>query len=632
MYRRVKFLVLYILVLILIIQVLPVNAASYKEAPGLASLVSQGKLPPVQERLPKNPLVVTPVKKIGEYGGTLRTAGLSRTDYIFRLIGYDGLVRWSIDFRKIMPGLAESWVVGDKGKSYILKLRQGVKWSDGKPFTADDLVFWYNDVLLNKDLTPRPFSWLTTNGQIVIMKKLSDYSVKFTFSEPNSMFLDYLATPDGVSLLVPAHYMRQFHPKYTAQEELSTKLKAEGYQQWTQLFLAKNDVFRNPDRPTLNAWVVASPPSETQRIVYERNPYYWKVDPDGKQLPYIDRVVQDIIVNPEVISMKAMSGELDFIDSLVFASLKDLPMFLENREKGGYRIIRTTAAGTNSVETICFNMNHQDPALKPIITDKRFHYALSSAINRKEIIDMVYFGLTEPRQPSPLPGSKFYYEPLTNAYIKYDPSLANKLLDEMGLSKKDKDGFRLRPDGKLLTITIISPHISHMDTLEMVKNYWNKVGVKTEVELLAGPLFSQRILSANFDVASYWNSGDGYHLLDPRHYLPIDPLNSTFAPLWALWYQSGGKSGEEPPAYVKRQYELWNQIRTTLNSKKQVELMRELLKITADYLPAIGICSNPGFFWVVKNNLINIPDKPINSWVYPHPGPTNPCQYFFEKK
>ena len=231
---------------------------SFGEAPALAKLVVEGKLPPVEERLPDEPAVVEPVEEIGEYGGTWRRAAVSPTDTMIHVrLGYEPLVRWARDGKTIIPNLCTSWEVEEDGKVYTFHLRKGVKWSDGEPFTADDIVFWYEDILLNEDLTPSFPAWLAPKGEPVKVEKVDDYTVKFIFASPYSLFLEYLAGPDtGPHIFnYPKHYLKQFHPEYTRDEELAALTKEAGFDFWYQLFGDKAAPYTNPDLPTLRPWV-----------------------------------------------------------------------------------------------------------------------------------------------------------------------------------------------------------------------------------------------------------------------------------------------------------------------------------------------------------------------------------------
>jgi peptide/nickel transport system substrate-binding protein len=605
--------------------------SKFNEAPQLAELVKQGKLPPVEKRLPKEPLVIVPLERIGEYGGTWRSTLLGRADAsaIWRIVAYEPLIRWSPDFSKILPNIAERWTVTNGGKVFTFYLRQGIKWSDGEPFTADDIMFWYEDIILNKDLTPVVPRWLTSDGKEVEVEKVGNYVIRFKFTQPQGLFLQYLANSPWC--FAPKHYMKQFHPRYVVKEKLDAMIKDAKLDHWYQLFSNMNDSWMNPNRPTINAWKLVTPLGVGTRVVLERNPYYWKIDIVGNQLPYIDKLTFDIVENQETLTLKALNGEIDMQYRFVGGGIKGYPLLMENREKGQYRVIKAYPVSMNEI-LIFFNLNHKDPVLRKIFNDRRFRIAMSHAINRKEIIDLCYLGQAQPYQAAPLPQSPYYYEKYAKAYIEYDPNKANQLLDEIGLIKRDGEGFRLRPDGKTLAITLEIASLPNPwpDAAELIRKYWQQVGVKVDIKLEDRSLWTIRTSGAEHDV-SIWFGDGGVHtaLIESWWYLPISNY-SRQAPLWGIWYATRGKSGEEPPLEVKKQMQLYDQILVTTDSKKQKDLFRQILDIDAQNLYVIGVCTRPFAPGVVKNNFFNVPDEILEDSVAA-PGQTNPCQYFIKQ-
>ncbi|HEY7158602.1 MAG TPA: ABC transporter substrate-binding protein, partial [Gemmataceae bacterium] len=269
---------------------------AFKEAPQLAELVKAGKLPPVAERVGQDPLVIKPLKEIGKYGGTWRAGFTGPADFWngFRCCsGPDHLMFWDYTGDKVTPNLAKSLEMQEGGKVWLLHLRRGMKWSDGKPFTADDFVFWFEDVYRNKDLVPTPSATLAINGKQGVIEKVDTYTVRYRFSDPYYMFPDVLAGSTDLAGqmfgyramggFAPAHYMKQFHPKYAGQAEVDKKAKDEKFDSWVRLFLAKNDWARNPDLPVISAWKTVTP-INTPTWTLERNPYSVLVDTAGNQL------------------------------------------------------------------------------------------------------------------------------------------------------------------------------------------------------------------------------------------------------------------------------------------------------------------------------------------------------------
>ena len=623
-----------ILWLLLSVSVTVANAQSlndYSEAPMLAERVAAGELPPVEERLPQNPLVVEPVERIGDYGGVWRMGMVGGGDktLLTRTIGYDNLVRWDIDWTEVIPNLAESWEVNGDATEYTFRLREGVKWSDGEPFTADDVLFYYEDVALNEDISEDLRSFYYTGGEPVVIEKTDDYTLVFRFTSPNGLFLQNMATTDGRDILsYPAHYLKQFHAEYN-EENLDQLVQEAGVEDWVQLFETKAEEWSNSEMPTLNAWQLTTAIGEsTSQVVAERNPYYWKVDPEGNQLPYLDSVVVTQVGDTEVLLLNALNGEIG-MQTRNIDNPTNKALLIDNMATGNYHLFDTIPYQMNTLN-VNLNWNNEDPVKREIYQNKDFRIGLSHAIDRQEIIDLIHFGQGVPYQSAPLPNMADYNEQLATQYLEYSPDLANEYLNRV-LPEKDAEGFRLRPDGERLTIimevsTSGGDSAGMIDALELIKRYWADVGIDMQVRPEDRSLYQTRIAAGQHD-ATVWGGGPPA-LLDPRYYVPLAPEPAKYAPLWGLWYQSGGAEGEEPPAIVKQQQELYNQVRATADEDEQLRLMQEILEIAADQFYVIGISTQPPGFGVIKNNFHNVTDPMISSFAYPTPAPTNPQQYF----
>ena len=361
----------------------------YNEAPILIDLVKQGKVPPVEERLPQRPLVVDPVEEIGKYGGTLKRAIRGPANqYSWNWTSSENLLRWQWKDGQlvVVPNVAKRWKVSEDGKVYTFYLREGMRWSDGHPFTADDIMFWYEDIILNKDLTPSIPDWLVVRDKPGKVEKIDDYTVRFVFEEPYGIFLEFLAM--GGNTFRPKHYLEQFHSRYAPQEVLSEMVKEAKFERWDQLFWDKASTFYNQECPVINAWRVITP-LPALRMVAERNPYYWKVDTAGNQLPYIDRVTFEDISDLEVITMRMLNGDFDMLDCEQ-SPFGNYTLYMENRDKGNYRVLKWTEP---IMSCIYVNQNVKDPVLREIFEDSRFRMALSYAINREEINDLFFYGM-----------------------------------------------------------------------------------------------------------------------------------------------------------------------------------------------------------------------------------------------
>lgn len=602
------------------------------EAPMLAERVKAGDLPRVEERIPADALVIEPTESVGLYGGTWNSwLHGAAAIYVFMVqTGYEPLVRWDPEWEEIIPNIAESWDIGADGREYTFVLREGMRWSNGDPFTADDVVFSYRDVISNRDIYPVHPNQFVAGGEPATIEKVDDYTVKFTFAVSNGVFLQHLATANGGEYLtVPRAYMSEFHQDFN--DHVDAVVAEEQAADWVELFLGKNDRWINPDRPTINAWFITAPVGEGARTVFERNPYYWKVDPDGSQLPYIDRVSYEVIGDLEVALLKTANGEIHFnhptfTGGLTTAANKET--LAKNREAGGYDFVDSTSSSMNLM-SIGLNLNHPDPDLREIFGNRDFRIGLSHAINRQEIIDVVYRRQGEPWQAAPREESEYYIEELAKQYTEYDTDLANEHLDRAGLSERNSGGFRERPDGSQLSfgIGVVTEEPQQIDALEMVSEYWREVGIDMTVQVEDRTLHVDR-RDANKHDAYVWTGDGGLRdgLLNPGWFFPFS--TNGWAPLWARWYQSGGESGEEPIGPVREQMRLYDEVKKSVDPGRQRELFMAMLEIAREEFWVIGTILPVGLFGTVRNDFRNVPEWIPGSWLYPSPGPTRPEQYY----
>jgi peptide/nickel transport system substrate-binding protein len=614
----------------------------YHEAPMLAEQVANGELPPVDERLPENPLVVEPVDRIGVYGGTWHMGMRGSNDHalIIRTAGYVGLVRWSPDWTDVEPDLAESWEINADASEYTFFLRKGVKWSDGTPFTADDILFWYENMALNKDLFPSPPSWMVIGGEVGLVEKIDDYTVKFSFSGPHGLLLQYLCMPDGTSpVSYPKHYLSQFHPDYVPQDELAQIVKDAGLTSWTELYVQKGggiidsgSRWMNPELPTLHPWMTETPlsPDATQvRLV--RNPYFFKVDPEGNQLPYIDYVTYDLAADVETLVLSTIDGGID-MQSRHVGIEENRAVLTDNMQSGGYHFFETPSSFMNTM-VISLNLTHPDPVKREIFQNKDFRIGLSYAIDREQIISLVLYGQGIPYQTGPRPGSELYNEQLATQYTEYNVDLANEYLDKAGYTEFDEDGYRLGPDGKRISFTVDVITTYRYDwnlMVELVAQYWQRVGIEMQPNVVERDVLYERKAANQQDAVVWIGDGGLGSILEPRYYFPYSN-ESNYAEAWQYWYNNpNDELAEEPPAPVQHQMELYGQIKLTADLDEQNALMGEILQIAADQFYAIGISLPPSGYGIVRDNFYNVPESMPDSWTYPNPAPTNPEQYFIE--
>jgi peptide/nickel transport system substrate-binding protein len=612
----------------------------YKEAPALAELVKAGKLPPVDKRLPENPLVVPVVEKTGEYGGVWRRAFLGPADYNnYVRVVFDALFRFSPDGAKIEPKIAESAEPSADFKVWTIKLRKGSRWSDGQPFGADDILFWYNDVLLNKELTPTLPGWIKSpDGTAAKVEKVDDNTVRFTYAAPATLFLTAVANQDGAdrtfAMFLPAHYLQKFHPTYTPKAEVEAAAKAAGFKTWTELFANKNAPWENPERPTMGAWAPTSRASDPV-LTLRRNPYYIGADKDGNQLPYIDEVRFTYFADVQALNLAAIAGNFDMQERHII--MTNYPVLKDQEKTGKYRVITwPTFGGADAV--IAINQTYTaDPEMGKVMAMKDFRVALSLAINRDQIKESVFLGLGEPRQPVPAPWHPYYPgDEWAKKWTAFDRAQANKMLDGIGLNKKDGNGIRLMPSGKPATIeiSVVPAFGAWPDVALLVSKDWEAVGVKTIVQIRERALHF-KMNENNELMAEIWNEDTsafpytGNAKPDPRN-API----LTIGPLWRRWYATGGKDGQEPTPEMKRIVEIVDKART-VGPEEQVKLSQELFRIWAENcfeIGTVGLTPMVQGVVVAGTKFRNVPTTLGNDWPLRSPGNARTEQFFFASK
>ncbi len=612
-----------------------VPAAQYQEAPALAERVAAGELPPVEDRLPLDPYVVEVRDRIGDYGGTVRSATMGiefagEDTMLFDVM--NSFVRPDAELKDVVPNFAKEIEVSEDEATFVIHLRRGVKWSDGAPFGVHDIMFWYEDVLQNEDLTPTiGINW-RHGGEVVEVEALDDYRVQFTFAAPNPYFLNRLVH-DVSWLLYPSHYLQAFHPHYVEEAELAEKTEKAGFDNWYELFGNKNSAWAqqpmDPDRPTLTAFKMVEKTSS--RRVYERNPYFWKVDSDGNQLPYIDRIETEVVSDVEVLNGMIMSGDVDF--AAYHMDIRNYPLLRSYEDEGGYRTMLWEGGYSNEANYM-INMTHEDPAVREIFQDVRFRQALSLAIDRQELNDVIYYGNAVPKQFTVLETSPYYREEYAQSYAEFDPGRSETLLDEMGLDQKDSEGFRLRPDGERLTFTIQFPELDTPTgpNVELVTQYWNEVGIDVRAEEISTSLQSERA-TANLQDATVW-AGVGSDILFPIRGLEFVPVSPTWEctkwTAWAAYFHSGGETGEEPPEQIKELRQWWEDIQMEPDPEKRDELAMNIVRSQAENLWNIGTIGETPWPVVANVRLGNVPETGLFSWSGPWLSNLDPEQIFFE--
>lgn len=615
------------------------RGTEYGQAPELAEQVEAGELPPVEERLPDEPVELEVVESIGQYGGTWNTTLLGGGDnsWLVRTSDYDRLFRFLPNSTELAPNLATGYDVNEDATEYTVYLREGVRWSDGDPFTAEDIVFWYE--LQTHPEWQSQFTYYTALDMqnLENVEMVDEYTVRFTFAETDALFIKNLATRNGhLPIHFPKHFLGPYTPIEGDDESIQEGLDEYNRDSWPDLidWLVDNNPagVGSPDTPVLQPWVFTTRYGEGPQHIAVRNPYYFKVDGEGNQLPYIDEIVYDQLEDVEVIVLRALNGEIDFQGRHI-ATPGNRSSFLDERERGDYRLVDRVFSGMNTM-LISLNLTHQDSTMREVFQNRDFRIGLSHAIDREEIINLVFAGQGEPWQAAPLEGTEYYDEDMAKQYTEYDVDLANEYLDDAGYSERDSDGFRLGPDGERISfvIEVASAQQQRIDALDIVRQNWEEVGIEVDVRTVDRSLLYTHKDRNEHDAVVWGGDGGVDPIQKPRYYFPYSN-ESNYAPAWAAWYQGDEYYEDiepmEPPEEVRRQMELYDEISRTPDQPARVELMNEIIQIAEEQFYTIGLSVPPPTYAIANNSLRNIIEGAYNFHQYP--AHINPTQWYFEQ-
>lgn len=627
----------------------------YNEAPMLADLVASGDLPPVAERLPSNPRVITPLSEVGEYGGTWRRAfkGLSDRWGPVKL-NEEMVIEWDApdaNTTGIIANYISEWSQNEDATAYTFTLRDGLKWSDGVPFTTADVQFWYEKIFLREDALMGTYGDLRSGADSAPMglEIVDDLTWTITFSEPKPLLPLRLANSTngvtgGPAMAAPKHYLEKFLGDQDTADQamIDAMLEANGLTTWQELWYESapgdgrgvaNFWFRNPDIPVINAWKSLNSPLEDPHIMV-RNPYYHAVDTAGNQLPYIDRISHALFEDNQTLNLWIAQGLIDMQNRHLATA--DYTFFKENEEAGGYKLITWKAASTHAFHP---NISHPDPAKAALFDTPEFREALSIAINRQEINDLLYNGLLEPRQASPVSGSPEYDAEFESRWTEYDPDRANALLDGLGFTERDSEGFRKDANGNTISFTISfsnSGFDGGPDETQLVVDYWRAIGLKVNQELIERSLYETRNQTGDIEVGCWFVDRSSVVTANPVRYTG-DVADGPWAINYTRWLnanvygQPGVVGGQiEPPEGhpIIRIKELWTLIQKEPVEANRVAMMQELLGYHKEHPYMIGTVGEDPQPVVVKNNFFNVGADFISDDTLRNVGLLNPAQFF----
>ena len=594
-------------------------AFGYSESPLLSKMVKNGKLPPVESRLPRTPRVIDFAGRnleIGKFGGTLKMLMARAKDARqMTVYGYARLLIYKPKTFEFQPDILESFDV-IQGKKFIFNLRPGHKWSDGHRFTAEDFRYWWEDVANNPKLSPvGPPKVMKVDGKLPQFRILNNLSIQYEWEKPNPDFLAALAGASPLYIYRPAHYMRQFHEDFTANSELQKLVTTAKQRNWAALHNKMDNLYRNDniDLPVLQPWVCISK-SSSNRLRFKRNPFFHRIDPKGQQLPYIDEFIFGIASN-KLISAKTGTGEVDL--QARYLRFDDYTFLKKGEDRSPYSTrLWTTAKGSHLA--LFPNLNHKNKVLRSIMQDVRFRRALSMAVNRYEINQVIYYGLAIEGNNTVLPGSPLYKPYYRSKWAQLDLKSANQLLDDMGLLKRDTRGIRLLPDGNPLNLIIETAGESteQTDILELIHDSWLKIGIKIYSKPSQRNVFRNRIFSGETTISIWSGIENGLASANssPAEFAPTTQQLLQW-PKWGQHFETGGKAGQIPnDPFAMELLKLYRDWRAEPVFTKRKGIWEKVLDIHTEQVYSIGLIAGVLQPVVVSNNLQNVPIKGIYNW------------------
>lgn len=581
----------------------PMSDSQFQEAPMLADMVSAGDLPPVDDRLPSAPGVLPNAEgDTGNYGGVVRRGFKGVSDRWGPTKMQDRGLGWYDQDLNVQPRLAESWSVSSDAREWTFNLRPGARWSDGEPYTTAAFMWWYENDLQNTDINPSLASWTLSGGELMGQEAVDDYTIKYTFKDPNPLFIyNTLRTTRRVYL--PGHYLQQFHMELTDDKDgLQAATEDAGFTDWAEYYGDRRWWYMNPELPSVGPWK-ASNELANELFVMGRNPYFPFVDKDGQQLPYVDEVHHRLFETNDVFDLRIIAGEIDFQGRHV--ALDSFTLYKENEEDGDYSVFIGSASGHVAIQ---LNQTTKEPRLREFFQNRDVRIALSLAVDRGTMNELVYDGLLTPRQYSPIPSSPQANDSQASAFIDYDPDQANALLDAAGYADRNSDGQRLWP-GTDEPISFVvegtaQPGTQGEDGVLQVVKYFTEVGVTATYQYFERSLYTEHFRANEIEAA--WWGGD-------RTVLPIvapwiftgTMIDRPWGVAWGLHRNTGGvdPNSEEPPEghWIHDIWELHDQILVEADPGTRNDLFQQILAIWAEELPMVGYLGDAPKLVIVKN-------------------------------
>jgi peptide/nickel transport system substrate-binding protein len=636
------------------------SPATYREAPALAASVKAGDLPPVADRLPRNPYVV-PHRWLepGVYGGRLRmllpgTSGNDASAAAEFFYGYS-LLRFLNDGQDIGPGIVEKWSANADTSTWTFHFREGLRWSDGHPWSTADIMFWWKDMANDADFVGQavPDECKNADGTPATLTAADPHTLTISFKGPAPLTADRLATwtngygGNGPAWMVPSHFARAFHPRHT--KGLPPTWAAVG-----GLFETSVSYRRNPKCPTLAGFRLAEY-NDARSLVWERNPYYYAVTPDGDQLPYIDGITMTAVTDGELTKLKISQGDVDLSHGpLNGVTLADVSTLMKNRDRADIDVyLWNSGSGVGS--GLALSQDYHEEKYRVLIREPRFRQALSLAFDRAQARKTIFFekgelstGTTSPRaiEFSASDDGQQVFSAWRDSWVAHDPQRAQSMLDDLGLVDTDEDGYREFPDGSALTIRIdmeATASIDHVQKNNQLVRDWKAIGVRARVNPVSPASVQEEYRAGKQMTRSTINVPDAPAILSyPQWLVPID--TNQWAPMQGQMYAVRGTPAEhseadvdpydrKPPrmaperdGVVAKLWSLYDRARVEPDAVLRAKLVWEMAKLHTTEGPFfIGAVANAPTVFVKKRGLKNVPTREqlaFNGYSLPYVHPT----------
>ncbi len=597
------------------------------ESPMLAQLVEAGELPPLPERLPTVPAVVTLSEGPGIYGGNARFAVTVDGVTPISTWAHAGFLEWDRDMTTLLPCIVESFEAVDGNTAFTMTMREGLRWSDGTLYSKDDVEFVFNSFFNHTDLVPAvPYYYKDAGGNRAELSWESETTFTVRYPEPSPIWPKYMAHPAiGYMFMQPKHYLEQFHADFVGEAEANAQAKKAGFDSWTDYFGDRGNPWKNPDLPVMGAWQITNLMAATGTTTMKRNAFYFKTDPDGRQLPYVDQVTVQLL-GQEALELRTANGELDLIgNGLSFTSSQVL---IENADTRGYEV-RRWEPQQQTISVMC-NVSHKDPVLRQIFADVRFRRAISHAIDRNAMNDALLSGLGVPTQAMVSQFSEYFPSDGGQQYMEFDVGRANDLLDEVGLPWQGN--VRTRPDGSKLELIMIyverAGAMSYPDATRMVAQNLADVGITVIPKSMDTTVYTDVRASNDFDMNAFT---PGAELdLEPSFWIPTANQHH-WAPAYGAWYLSKGAEGERPTDDIQELMDNWDRLQLAATNQERIAAGQAIMKQHDDNIYMIGLLRPPFQPVVVTDRTHNVrEDSPALSFYFGREGIVKPEQMWLE--